>query len=164
MKEEIYKQIGKELKLGTWVDFLIMVIAVSVTLIFFGVAGASAAATVTSTPNLSALGGGLFGGMSGSAPEFSVTATIIMFVTLIVIAVINWYAVSLIRKNRVQRAKLNEGLVKLLKDETVDQYNDGAIYKTYEARYTLFAVILSSVAALSIIIPIVIFVDKLTSL
>ena len=64
-------------------------------------------------------------------------------------------------KNKRQRAKLSEGLAKLLKDETLDQYHDGSIFKSYETRYGLFTVIMASVAALAIIVPLVVFVNGL---
>jgi hypothetical protein len=173
MKEKILEQIGKELKLAMRADLLIMVVGIVVTLIFFGLAAGSAAGTVTQTPNLSGLLGGLSGGLGGilgggasnpQPPDFNISPTIIMFVTLIIILVINWYTIRTLLKNKAQRSKLNEGLMKLYKDEAVDQYNDGSIYKTYEARYSLYTVIMGSVMALSIIVPLIIFINKLTEL
>jgi hypothetical protein len=168
MKEKILEQIGKELKLATRVDLAIVVVGILVTLVFFGLAAGSAAATVTQMPNLSGLAGGLGGLLGGASnpqpPQFSVSSTIIMFITLIIIFIINWYTIRTLLKNKAQRVKLNEGLMKLYKDETMDQYNDGSIFKTYETRYSLFAVIMGSVMALSIIVPLVIFINKLTEL
>ena len=165
MKEKILEQMGRELKLATRIDLVITVVAILVTLVFFGLAAMAAAGSVTTPFNLSGLGGGLFGGVSAPQnPSFSVSSTIIMFITLIIIFIINWYAIRTLLKNKAQRAKLNEGMMKLLKDETVDQYNDGTIYKSYETRYSLFTVIMGSVMALSIIVPLIIFIDKLTEL
>jgi hypothetical protein len=143
-------------------------VAILVTLVFFGLAAGSAAATVTQMPNLSGLAGGLSGILGGAAnpkpPDFHVSSTIIMFVTLIIIFIINWYAIRTLLKNKTQRAKLNEGMMKLYKDEAMDQYNDGSIYKSYETRYSLFTVMMGSVMAISIIVPLVIFINKLTEL
>jgi|WetSurMetagenome_2_1015567.scaffolds.fasta_scaffold855933_1 hypothetical protein len=168
MKEKILEQMGKELKLATRVDLVIAVVGILVTLVFFGLAAGSAAATVTQMPNLSGLAGGLGGMLGGAAntkpPEFSVSSTIIMFVTLIIIFIMNWYAIRTLLKNKAQRVKLNEGMMKLYKDEAMDQYSDGSIYKTYETRYNLLAVIMGSVMALSIIVPLVVFINKLTEL
>jgi hypothetical protein len=161
MKDKILEQIGKELKLATHLDLVTMVVAVLVTLIFFGIAGGSAGGTAES------MSGGLAGGILGGATPkiaFQVTPTIIMFVALIAIVIINCYAVRTLMKNKAQRAKLNQGIVKLFKDETVDQYNDGSIYKTYETRYSLFAVIIMSVAAVSVIVPLVVFINQMTKL
>jgi hypothetical protein len=160
MKEKILEQIGKELKLATRLDLVTMVLTVVVTLIFFGIAGGSAGSTAES------MSGGFGGILGGAAPKiaFQVTPTIIMFVVLIAIIIINCYAVRVLMKNKVQRAKLNEGLVKLFKDEAMDQYNDGSIYKTYETRYSLFAVIMMSVAAVSVIVPLAVFIEQMTKL
>jgi hypothetical protein len=168
MKEKMLEQMGKELKLAMRIDLLIMVVGILVTLVFFGLAAGSAAGTVTTPLNLSGLTGGLgglFGGASNQqSPVFHVASTIIMFVTLIIIMVINWYAIRTLLKNKAERVKLNEGIKNLYKDEGMDQYNDGSIYKSYETRYNLFTVIMGSVMALSIIVPLVIFINKLTEL
>ncbi len=163
MKEKMLEQLNKELKLGTAADLVTVIGAVIVTLILFAIAAVAAQAS-GGMPSLD-LGGGMFGGGGLiSHNELQVTPTIILFVTLIVIAVINWYAIRMLVKNKAQRAKVNEGLAKLLKDETLDQYHDGAIFKTYETRYSLYAVITGSVAAMSIIVPLVIFIDRMTKL
>jgi hypothetical protein len=86
-----------------------------------------------------------------------------MFVALIIIVLLNWYGMMALMKNKAQRAKLSEGLAKLLKDETLDQYHDGSIFKAYETRYSLFTVIMAAVAALSIIVPLVVFVNGLVT-
>jgi hypothetical protein len=168
MKEKILEQMGKELKLAMRVDLLIMVVGILVTLVFFGLAAGSAAASVTQMPNLAGLLGGAGGILGGAAnqnpPDFNTSPAIIMFVTLIIILIINWYAIRTLLKNKAQRAKLTEGIIKLYKDEAVDQYYDGSIYKTYETRYSLYTVIMGSVMALSIIVTLIIFINKLTEL
>jgi hypothetical protein len=165
MKEKMLEQIGKELKVATWVDFVTMAIVVTVTLIFFGVAAGSANGVVTSDTPAISLGGILGGGGSTAAPvyQFNVAPTIIMFVALVLIALLNWYGIAALEKNKKQRAKLSEGLMKLLKDETLDQYHDGSIFKTYETRYGFFTVIMASVAALGVIVPVVIFINQLVT-
>ena len=164
MKEKILEQISKELKLATWVDLLTLVIGVGITLIFFGVAAGAAGSTGESVSG--GLGGGL-GGILGAPTvkaAFRVVPTIIMFVALALIFIINWFGVKMLMKNRAQRAKLNEGMMKLFKDEAMDQYHDGSILKTYEARYAFFTWIMGAVAAVSIIIPLVIFIDQMIKL
>jgi amino acid transporter len=164
MKEKLIGQIGKELKLAAWLDLVALIVALLVTLTFFGLAAATAAGTVSSPLDLSSLGGSLFGALGEQNPTFNVTPTIIMFVSLAVIIIINWYGVKVLLRNKAQRSKINEGLLNLYKDEGIDQYYDGSIYKSYESRYSLFAVILGAVGAISIIVPLIIFIDKLTKL
>jgi amino acid transporter len=159
MKEKIFEQLERELKLASWTDLVIVVVGVLVTLTFFVMAVITAEATVGPIlPEISGIIGQVIN------VNFNIVPTIIMFVSLVVIFVINWYGVRLLLKNKAHRTKLNEGLVKLYKDEGMEQYSDGSIFRTYEMRYSLFAIIMGSVAALSIIVPLVVFIDKLTNL
>jgi hypothetical protein len=45
MKEKILELVNKELKTAAWIDLIVMVVAVSVTLLFFGIAAGSAGST-----------------------------------------------------------------------------------------------------------------------
>jgi hypothetical protein len=130
-----------------------------VTLALFPVAAIFAAASVGS------ITGSLSGGLAGlRSATFNTTPAIIMFVCILTILAIDWFAVRTLMNNKKQRAKLNEGLMKLYKDEGVDQYYDGSIFKSYETRYNLFAVIVAAVGVLSILVPLIIFIDQLTKL
>jgi hypothetical protein len=171
MKEKLLEQMAKELKLAVWVDVVTAVVAIMVTLAFFAIAAGAAAGTVTQMPDLSKLGG-MLGGMLGGnlfgaaaqakGPDFNTAATIIMFVAIIITFILNWYAIRALQSNKAKRAKISEGIAKLLADEAVSQYNDGSILKAYETRYNLLTVIMGSVMALSIIVPLVIFINNLT--
>lgn len=163
MKDKILELAARELKIAAWLDFVTMVVAVAVTLLFFGVAAGSASSAVSADMSFTDLSD-IIGGGGNQQITFKVVPTIIMALSLIVIAVINWCGIRMLNKNKARRTGLNDGLAKLLKDETLDQYNDGAVYKSYETRYSLFTVIMGSVAALSIIVPIIIFIEKLTEL
>lgn len=159
MKERIYEQISHELKLAARLDTIIVTISIVVTLILFFLTMGFAASTVGSITS------GLTGGLTGlRSSTFNATPTIIMFVLILAILAINSYAARTLLSNKKQRAKLNEGLMKLYKDEGVDQYYDGSIFKSYETRYNLFAVMVTVVGALSIIVPLVIFINQLTKL
>jgi hypothetical protein len=152
MQEQIHEQISHELKQATRLDTKIAVIAIVVTLLMFTVAMIFASSTTGSIT-------GILGGIKSRS--FNVAPTIIMFVSLLAIFAINWYSVRTLLQNKKQRAKLNKGLVKLYKDEGVAQYYDGSIFKSYETRYNLFAIILAAVGAVSVIAPLVIFIDRL---
>lgn len=158
MKERIHEQISNELKQATRMDIITVIIAVAVTLTLFLFAMGYAFGSVGS------ITGGLTGGLTGSISKtFNTASTIIMFISLAAIVIINVFSVRAMLKNKAQRAKLNDGLMKLYKDEGMDQYYDGSIFKSYETRYHLFAVILASVGALSIIVPLVIFINQIVT-
>jgi hypothetical protein len=155
MKERIHEQISYELKQAVRMDTITVIIALTVTLILFAAAAIFAAQTT----------GSIVGSMTGfKATTVNTAYTIIMWVIILGIVAINWYAVRTLLKHKKQRSKLNEGLVKLYKDEAMDQYYDGSIFKGYETRYDLYAVMLGVVGAISIITPLVIFIDKLVAL
>lgn len=155
MKERIHEQITNELKQAMRTDTITVIVAIVVTLILFTVAVITAASTT----------GSIVGSFSGfKANSVNASPTIIMFVVILATAAINWFSVRALLNNKKQRGKLNEGLVKLYKDEGMDQYYDGSIFKGYETRYNLFAVMLIAVGAVSIIAPLVIFIEKIIEL
>jgi hypothetical protein len=155
MKERIHEQISLELKQAMRMDTITVIIALTVTLILF----AAAAVTASSTT------GSIVGSMTGfRATSVNTASTIIMWVIILAIVAINLYAVRTLLKHKKQRGKLNEGLMKLYKDEAMDQYYDGSIFKGYEVRYDLYVVMLGAVGAVSVITPLVIFIDKLVAL
>ncbi|OGO16873.1 MAG: hypothetical protein A2Z15_00925 [Chloroflexi bacterium RBG_16_50_11] len=153
MKERIHEQISGELKQANKSDLVTIIIAIIVTFMLFGMAIGSAYASVSIN----------FMGLSGRVPEVSALATIIMFVSIAAIIMINLYAVRALLQNKSRRAKLNEGLMKLYKDEGMDQYYDGSIFKSYETRYNTYAVIVGTVGALSVIVPLAVFINQLVN-
>ncbi|MBN1161567.1 MAG: hypothetical protein JXA17_06455 [Dehalococcoidales bacterium] len=155
MKERIHEQITYELKQAVRMDTITVIIGLTVTLILFAAAAIFAAQTT----------GSIVGGLTGfKATSVNAANTVIMWVIIVAIVAINWYAVRTLLNNRKQRSQLNEGLMKLYKDEAMDQYYDGSIFKGYETRYNLFAVMLAAVGAVSVITPLVIFIDKMVAL
>lgn len=155
MKERIHEQISHELKQAMRMDTITVIIGLTVTLILFAAAAVFAAQTT----------GSIVGSMTGfKATGVNTANTIIMWVIILAIVAINLYAVRTLLKHKKQRGKLNEGLMKLYKDEAMDQYYDGSIFKGYEARYDLYVVMLGAVGAVSVITPLVIFIDKLVAL
>lgn len=154
MKEKIHEQISLELKQATRLDTIIAITSIAISLILFGAAMGFAYSTTTPAISMSFLD-------FDTSSSFNTASTIIMFVIVLATVAINWYAVRTLLNNKKQRAKLNKGLVKLYKDEGVNQYYDGSIFKGYETRYNLVAVILGAVGAVSVITPLVVFIDKL---
>jgi hypothetical protein len=163
MKEKIMEHATKELKAAAWIDLLIMVVGVVVTLHLFAMAAITAGMSVGSISDVMP-SGGILGALTRGSPSFNVVPTIIMVVALAVIVIINWYGVKMLMKNKKQRIQANEGLAKLLKDEGLDQYSDGSVYKSYENRYNLFGLILGSLGAMSVVVTLIIFINQLTNL
>ncbi len=162
MKEQIHQQISSELKQAARMDLVTAVVTVGVTLTLFFIAMGFAYSSVGTI--IGELGGGLGGLMGNQAVTFNTTNTIIMFVVIIVIGVINWYAVRGLLKNKAQRSKMAEGFLKLYQDEGVGQYYDTSLFKSFETRYNTFAITVGAIGALGIIVPLAIFINKLTEL
>ena len=155
MKERIHEQISNELKQAMRMDTVTVIIAITVSFILFIAAAIFAAHTT----------GSIVGGLSGfRATSINTANTIIMFVIIIATVAIDWYAMRTLLNHKKQRGKLNEGLMKLYKDEGMDQYYDGSIFKGYETRYDLYMVMLAAVGAVSVITPLVMFIDKVATL
>lgn len=155
MKERIHEQISNELNQAMRMDTVTVIIAITVSFLLF-IAAAIFAAQAT---------GSIVGGLSGfRATSINIANTIIMFVIIIATVAIDWYAIRTLLNHKKQRGKLNEGLMKLYKDEAMDQYYDGSIFKGYETRYDLYTVMLAAVGAVSVITPLVLFIDKVTAL
>jgi hypothetical protein len=155
MKEHIHEQISYELKQATRLDIVITITAIVVSIILFTISMVFAQG---STDTIS----GLLG--ISKSTTVSVASIIVMFVSIAATAAIIWYSVRTLLKNKKQRAELNQGLAKLYKDTGVAKYYDGSIFKGYETRYNLFAAILIAVGAVSVIAPLVIFIDKMIAL
>ncbi len=156
MKERIHEQISQELKAATRADLVTMIVALVVIFTLSGLAFGFSFGTT------GAIAGSLLGGAPGFMTRvFNTMPTIIMFVGLLAIFAVAWFSVRTILNNKKQRAKLNEGLMNLYKDEGVDKYYDGSIFKSYEGRYNLFSIILGVVGAVSIIVPLVIFFNNI---
>jgi hypothetical protein len=151
----LHQQVSNELQQATRLDTKISVIAIVVSLIFFTIAMIFAAGSTGEITGIL--------GLSRST-VFNVAPTIIMFVSIFATTAITCFSVWTLLQNKKQRAKLNQGLAKLYEDEGVSQYYDGSIFKGYETRYNLFAIILISVGAVSVIAPLVVFIDRLVSL
>jgi heme/copper-type cytochrome/quinol oxidase subunit 2 len=155
MKERIHEQISNELKQAMRMDTITVIIAIVVSFTLFIAAMIFAASTT----------GSIMGSMTGfRSTSINIANTIIMFVVIIATVAIDWYAIRTLLNHKKQRGKLNEGLMKLYKDEGMDQYYDGSIFKGYETRYDLYTVILGAVGAVSVIAPLVMFIDKVVAL
>jgi capsule polysaccharide export protein KpsE/RkpR len=155
MKERIHEQISNELKQASRMDTIVVIVAIVVSFILFSLAMGFAFAST----------GSIMSSITGMATKSVNTApTIIMFICIAATVAIDLCAVRVFLKNKARRAKLNEGLMKLYKEEGVDQYYDVSVFKGYETRYNLYTVILTAVGAVSVIAPLVIFINQIVEL
>jgi hypothetical protein len=152
MKERIQEQLGHELKQASRTDTTITVIAIVVTFILFGMAYGFASAAVGF--NFSFLG-------DNATSKLSVSATATLFVSLIAIAVINLYTILALRNNAKRKVRLAESLAKLYQEEGMPPYSPDDISMGYRARGNVFVAILSTLAAMGIIIPLIVFVNQI---
>lgn len=153
MKERIHEQISNELKQATKADLVTIIVTLLVTFPLAGVAVGTAFSSVSTS----------FMSISGRTPEVSAISVVVFWFCIIAIVVINLYAVLALMQNKARRAKLNEGLMELYKDEGMDKYYDGSIFKSYETRYNTYAVIVGAVGALSVIVPLAVFINQLVN-
>lgn len=156
MQPPVHWPVGHGLRHATRPDTKIVVISSIVTLIFFSIAMGFAESVTGS------VAAGLFG--MSQATVVSVASIIIMFVAVFAAVAVSSFSVWTILQNKAQRAKLNQDLAKFLADKGVEQPYDNSISKVSELRYDLYAIILSCVGAVSVITPLVVFIDKLVNL
>jgi cytochrome b subunit of formate dehydrogenase len=156
MKERIHEQISNELRQASRTDTTISVIAIVITFVMFGLALGFAFNTTRYNYGIN---------YSSSNPSMNVVtyATIIMFVSLVAIVLINWFSILALSANKTRKTKLTENLMKLYQEEGLNQYYDDTISKGYEARRNLFTAILVTIAASGVIIPLVVFINKLVT-
>jgi uncharacterized membrane protein len=155
MKERVQEQINHDLKQASRTDRLIIIIDIVLTLIMFIIALSFAYNSVGF--NISILSAG------GSTRTLSAYSTLIMFISLAAIIIINGYSIIALLKNKAQRSKLTDGLMKLYKEEGMDQYYDSSTLKSHETRYNVLAVILATLGAVTVILPLTIFVHQLVT-
>lgn len=94
-------------------------------------------------------------GMAENSREES-TQLIVMFMFVALIVVINIVAIFGLLKGKQNRTKLLNGLLKMYKDQKVDEYYDSSLLKNYDARYNLFILVVVFTGILSIAVPFVI--------
>jgi hypothetical protein len=68
---------------------------------------------------------------------------------------INLFATRALISGRTSREKLLLGLKKMYEDNDVAKYYDDGLIGTYNARYTLFTLVLAVLAAIAIVVPLI---------
>lgn len=68
---------------------------------------------------------------------------------------INIFAIRALIAGRSSREKLLMGLKEMYEDNDVAKYYDDDLLGTYQARYTLFTLVLAVLAAIAIVVPLI---------
>ena len=84
------------------------------------------------------------------------TTTIVMFIFVALLIVVNFVAEIGLIKGRQMRGKLLDGLLKMYKDQGVEGYYDPSLLSDYKTRYNLFMLVVLFTGLVAIVIPFVI--------
>ncbi len=97
---------------------------------------------------------------SGIANDDGPAATWAMITFIILVVVVNLVVIFGLLKGKDTRNKLINGLLKMYKDQNVDQYYDSSIISNYDKRYLLFILAVISTGLTAIVIPLILkFLD-----
>lgn len=135
MLKEIHEHALSELRQSARTDTVFVVAAVLFNLIVLGINWGVAANA----------------GKDGRPPANDLILALLITATLLV----NTFAVRALLAGRIARSKLLQGLMAMYRDNGVDKYYDSSLLDAYDSRYRLFVAVLASLAAVSIIIPLV---------
>jgi len=132
MIEHVHQHIVEELRINTRTDTVFVITALLLNLVTLGVNAAVA---------------------SGADRN---STTIVMFLFVAMIVVVNLVAEIGLIKGRQTRTKLLRGLIKMYEDNGVAAYYDVSLLEAYKVRYNLFMLTVLVTGILAITIPFVI--------
>jgi len=147
MKDRMHEQMTAELKQGTRTDTIVVIVAILLNLLFLGINSGAAAAVRQYE----------WSGLGREEISINVTAIAIMVILFVLVIVINVVVLRALSGGKERRVKLMAGLLKMYKEEGMKEYYDSSIIeKGYETRYNLFSVVVVSLGAVAILIPILV--------
>jgi len=152
VKERVHEQLENELRQASRSDTTTAIIAIVLTFILFGMSFGFASAAVDY--NYSSI-------YDGGVLKLSVWATSTFFISLIALVVIDLFSIFALRNNSRRKARLAESLAKLYQEEGALPLSSDDIAMGYKARGNLFIVILSTLAAVGVIIPLIVFINNI---
>ena len=155
MKERLHEQISAELRQISRNDTTVLIIALVVTVIFFGLAFGFGASAIETDYDYQ---------FNTSTRSVSVFSSVIMFVSLAVIIAINWFSLITINKNKAQKVKLAESLAKIYQEENMGGYAEGISQNTFETRRNIYIAILGIILAASVIIPLASYIIRIVQM
>jgi len=133
MIERVHEHIVTELQQNTRTDTIFIITAILLNLVTLGVNSIVAAES-----------------------DQSVTTTIVMFMFVALLVVVNIVVVFGLLKGRQTRTKLINGLLKMYEDQGVEGYYDASLLSNYNTRYTLFILTVVFIGLIAIVLPFVI--------
>ncbi len=135
MIERVHEHIISELNTNTRTDLIFVLTGIILNLIILGANSGVAAAA----------------GTGNTAP------TIIMFVLVALLIVINLIAELGLIKGRQTRTTLLNGILKMYKDQGVEGYYDPSLLGDYRTRYNLFLLAVLFTGLIALIVPFVLW-------
>jgi len=132
MIERVHEHIITELQQNTRTDMIFIITAILLNLV------------ILATNSIMA------------AEDESVTTTIVMFMFVCLLAVVNVVVVFGLLKGKQTRSKLINGLLKMYKDQGVEGYYDTSLLSNYNTRYNLFILVVVFIGVIAIVVPFVI--------
>lgn len=133
MIERVHEHIVGELSTNTRTDTIFILAAIFLNLLTLGVNSAIA-----------------------SSNDGEGTRTIVLFIFVALIIVVNFVAELGLVRGRQMRKKLLDGLLKMYKDQGVEGYYDPSLLSDYSVRYNLFMLTVLFTGLIAIIIPFII--------
>ena len=135
MLEKVYDHIIMDIKQNTRTDTIFIIVAIVLNLISLGIG-------------------------SGMANDRGEAATWTMITIILSVVVVNLVVIFGLLRGKDTRNKLISGLLKMYKDQNVEQYYDASIISNYDTRYLLFILAVVTTGATAIVIPLLLkFLD-----
>ncbi len=135
MLGKVYDHIIMDIKQNTRTDTIFIIVALVLNLISLGI-------------------------NSGIASDDGPASDWTMVTLIIMVIVVNLVVIFGLLKGKDTRSKLINGLLKMYKDQKVDQYYDSSIVSNYDKRYLLFIMAVVSTGTIAIVIPLILkFLD-----
>jgi len=135
MLEKVYDHIIMDIKQNTRTDTIFIIVAMVLNFISLGIGSGIASD-------------------DGPASDWTLVTLIVLVV------VVNLVVIFGLLKGKDTRSKLIDGLLKMYKDQGVDQYYDSSIIGNYDTRYLLFILAVVTTGMTAIVIPLILkFLD-----
>jgi len=135
MLEKVYDHIIMDIKQNTRTDTIFIIVAMVLNLISLGI-------------------------NSGIASDDGPASTWTMVTMIVLVVVVNMVVIFGLLKGKDTRSKLINGLLKMYKDQNVDQYYDSSIVTNYDKRYLLFIMAVVTTGLTAIVITLILkFLD-----